>query len=59
MNESQSSLNEKKSKNSKPSLYQGVNIALLKTDNFLHNIRKERVVIDITSIHEINCLIEN
>ena len=39
--------------------YQGVNIALLEPDNFLHNVRREEIVIDITSIYEVNHLIEN
>ena len=59
MNKSQDSLNVKKIKNSKSFLYQGVSITLLKADNFLHNVRREEVVIEATSIHEINCLIEN
>ena len=59
MNKDQDLLNVKKRKNSKPSLYQEVNITLLKADNFLHNIRKEEVIIDVTSIHKINHLIKN
>ena len=59
MNKGQGSLNAKKSKDSKPPLYQGVNIALLKAGNFLCNARKDRVVIGAISIHEVNCLIED
>ena len=59
MNEGQGSLNVKKLKDSKPPLYQGVNITLLEAGNFLHNVRKDEVVIGATSIHEVNCLIED
>ena len=52
-------MNANRRKNSKPSLYQGVNIALLEAGNFLHNARQEGVVIRVISIYEINCLIEN
>ena len=59
INKDQGSLNAKKRKNSKSLSYQKVNIALLKAGNFLHNIRREEIVIDITSIHEVDHLIEN
>ena len=59
MNKGQGSLNIKKLKNSKPPLYQKANIMLLKAGNFLHNARKDRVVIEAISIHEVNFLIEN
>ena len=59
MNKGQGSLNVKKLKDSKPPLYQGANIALLEAGNFLHNARKDGVVIEATSIHEVNCLIED
>ena len=59
MNEGQGSLNVKKLKDSKPLLYQEANIALLKAGNFLCNVRKDRVVIEAISIHEVNCLIED
>ena len=58
-NKDQSSLNANRRKNSKLSLYQGVDIALLEADNFLHNVRQEEVIIRVISIHEVNCLIEN
>ena len=58
-NKGQSSLNANRRKDPKPSLYQGVDIALLKAGNFLHNARQEEVVIRAISIHEVNCLIEN
>ena len=58
-NKDQSSLNANRRKNSKSPLYQGVDIALLKAGNFLHNARQEEVVIRVISIHEINRLIEN
>ena len=59
MNESQGSLNVKRSKDSKSLLYQGANIALLEAGNFLRNARREEVVISVTSIHEVNHLIED
>ena len=59
MNKGQGSLNIKKLKDSKPPLYQRVNIALLEAGNFLCNVRKDRVVIEATSIYEVKCLIEN
>ena len=58
-NKGQSSLNANRRKDPKPSLYQGVDIALLEADNFLHNVRQEEVVIRVISIHEVNHLIEN
>ena len=36
-----------------------MNIVLLEADNFLHNARKEGVVIGATSIHKVNHLIED
>ena len=59
MNEGQGSLNAKKSKDLKPSLYQEANIVLLEAGNFLCNARKEGVVISTTSIYKVNHLIED
>lgn len=59
MNKDQNSSNIKKKKNLKSSLYQEMNVALLKADNFLHNVRREEIVINVINIHKVNYLIKN